>query len=48
MFLGPHQSYPLSDGMTYLHQAVSESDTENVKFLLRLGVDVNARVKVRR
>lgn len=35
------------NGMTYLHQAVSESDTENVRFLLKLGVDVNAKVKVR-
>lgn len=33
--------------MTYLHQAVAESDTENVRFLLKLGVDVNAKVKVR-
>ena len=34
-----------SRGMTYLHQAVSESDSDNVRFLLKLGVDVNARVR---
>eukprot|EP00045_Choanoeca_perplexa_P011742 m.125624 g.125624 ORF g.125624 m.125624 type:complete len:1086 (+) comp15752_c0_seq1:186-3443(+) len=31
-------------GMTYLHQAVAQSDSENVRFLLKLGVDVNARM----
>ena len=34
-------------GMTYLHTAVAEADSENVRFLIKLGVDVNARTHVR-
>jgi len=36
-----------SKGMTYLHAAIAASDADSVKFLIKLGVNVNTRVKVR-
>lgn len=32
-------------GMTYLHASIAASDPDTVKFLIKLGVNVNARVK---
>jgi ankyrin repeat protein len=33
-------------GMTYLHSAVESADSDTIRFLLKLGVDVNARMEV--